>query len=55
MDVDYVIFNDRSIRKFPYLSEFSSLLRDSEDFELVYENNEQEGYGVWVYKPISKN
>lgn len=48
--VRYVILNDRSYKKFPYLREFNEVLRKSEDFKLVYEREDMPGYKISIFE-----
>jgi hypothetical protein len=51
-EVDYVIHSDRSLKRNPYMKGFAEILQNSPQFELVYENNENPDYKIFVFKQI---
>jgi hypothetical protein len=50
--VDYVIASDRSLKRNPYMTGFEELLKNSPQFELIYENNEHPNYKISIFKPV---
>ena len=46
---DYIVTSERSLKRHPYLQTFDEELRKSNDFELVYENERQEGYRISIF------
>jgi hypothetical protein len=53
--VDYIVENDRSTRKYPYLEEVFKLVKNSQDFELVYENKRHPDFEISIYRPRSSD
>ena len=46
---DYVVTSERSLKRHPYLKEFTEILQKSPEFELVYEINNQPGYKISIF------
>lgn len=49
-NVDYVIFSERSLKRNSFLENFDKTLQNDSNFELVYKNNKQPGYGILIFK-----
>lgn len=48
--LDYVITGERSIKRNPYLKDFTEILQNDPDFELIYNKEERPGYQVEIFK-----
>jgi hypothetical protein len=48
--VDYVILGERTLKRNPFLEGFSENLKNDQNFELIYQQNEQPGYGIRIFK-----
>lgn len=47
---DYVVTSERSLKRNPYLKDLAETLRNDPEFDLVYEFDRKEGYGVRIFK-----
>ncbi len=47
---DYVVLSERNLRKNSFLENFEKIMREDSDFELVYQKNQQPGYGILIFK-----
>ena len=47
---DYVIASERTLKRNPYLKGLKKMLMKSSDFELVYQNNQYQGYEIAIFK-----
>ncbi|MEZ5428798.1 MAG: glycosyltransferase family 39 protein [Pyrinomonadaceae bacterium] len=47
---DYVVFSERALKRRPFLRGLDKALQSDPDFELVYQKNDQPGYGIFVFK-----
>lgn len=47
---DYVVLSERSLKRNPFLTDFDKKLMNDKDFELIYQKNDQPGYGIVIFK-----
>lgn len=48
--VEYVIAGDRSLKRNPYLKNFTEILLASSEFELIYEDKKNPAYKILIFK-----